>query len=166
MSTSTSADHVQQNGVRAVRLPMSSGTEIRREKRKVSDKRVANALHMMQDHLQQTTVISQWRSQETLAKQSASKAKGSAAFEAMEAATQAREWQAETRRLHEQKRQEAADAETMYSGAIKDTLEKTGALEKDVQESVATTEADFYITLLDRHEDPQKHLNELSAQLS
>ena len=32
-------------------------------------------------------------------------------------------------------------------------------------ESLATTEADFFKTLLDRQEETQKHLNELSAQL-
>ena len=33
-------------------------------------------------------------------------------------------------------------------------------------ESLATTEADFFKTLLDRQEEAQKHLNELAAQLS
>ena len=50
------------------------------------------------DHVQQAMVIFQRRSQKTLTEQSASKTKGNAAHEAMEAATQAREWQAETRR--------------------------------------------------------------------
>ena len=89
----------------------------------------------------------------------------------MEAATEAREWQAGTRRLHEQKRQAAAEAKTMYSGAIKDTLEKTEALERDVKtvttraESLANTVADICMTLFDRQEDPAETLNELSAQL-
>ena len=58
-----------------------------------------------------------------------------------------------------------------YSGAIKDTLEKTEAPKKRVKtvtmraDSLATTEADFFKTLLDHHEETQKHLNELSAQL-
>ena len=34
------------------------------------------------------------------------------------------------------------------------------------KESLATTEADFFKTLLDRQEETQKHLNELSAQLN
>ena len=59
-----------------------------------------------------------------LSEQSTSKTKGNAAYEAMEAATRARERQAETRRPYEQKCQEAAEAETLDSGAIKDTLEK------------------------------------------
>ena len=75
----------------------------------VSDERVTNALRMMQDPLQQTTVISQRRSQKMLSEQSTSKTKGNAAHEAMEAAARARERQAETRRLFEQKCQEAAE---------------------------------------------------------
>ena len=55
----------------------------------VSDERVTNALHMMQGHLQQITVISQRRSQKTLAEQAASRTKGNAPYEAMEPATQA-----------------------------------------------------------------------------
>ena len=51
----------------------------------IPDERVTNALHMMQDHLQQTMFISQRRSQKTFTDQAASKTKGNAAFEAMEA---------------------------------------------------------------------------------
>ena len=53
-----------------------------------------------------------------------------------------------------------------------DTLEKAEAMEKHAKtvtmraESLATTEADFFNTLLDRQEEAQKHMNELSAQLS
>ena len=57
--------------------------------KQVSDERLTNALHMMQDYLQQITVISQRRSQKTLAEKAASRTKGNAAYEAMEAATQA-----------------------------------------------------------------------------
>ena len=109
----------------------------------VSDDRVANAQHMMQDHFQQTTVISQRR-----------------------------ERPEEARCLYQQKCQEAAETETMFNGAIQHTLGKTEALQKHVQigtmraESLATTDADFFKTLLDHQEEAQKHLNELSAQLS
>ena len=79
---------------------------------------------LMQDHLQQTVVT----------EQAASKTKkNNAANEAMEAATQAREWQTETRRLCEQKCQDATEAETIHSEAIKDTLEKTEVIEKHVK---------------------------------
>ena len=61
----------------------------------VSDERVTNALHMMQDHLQQATVISERRAQKKLSEQATSKTWGDAAYEAMEAATQARERQHE-----------------------------------------------------------------------
>ena len=84
----------------------------------------------------------------------------------MEALAQARQRQAETK----QRCQEAAEAETIYSGLIKDTLEEAEALQKHVKtvtmraESLATTEADFF-TLLDRQEETQQHKNELSSQL-
>ena len=67
--------------------------------------------------------------------------------------TQARERQEEATRLYEQKCQDAAEAETIYNEAIKDTLEKTEALEKHFKtvtvraESLATTEAEFFKTL-------------------
>ena len=54
----------------------------------------------------------------------------------------------------------------------KTLLQKTEALEKHVKivtmraEAWATTEADFFKTLTERHEEAQKHLNELAAQLS
>ena len=82
----------------------------------ILDERLTSALHMMQDHLQQTIVISQRRLQKTLSERSASKTNGNAACEAMEAVAEARERQ-EARRPYEQKRQDAAEA-------IKDTLEK------------------------------------------
>ena len=118
----------------------------------------------MQDHLQQTMVISRRSSQETHIEKAASKTKGNAAYEAIEAATHTRLWQAKASRRYKQK---CPEAETAYSGAIKDTLEKTEALEKHVQtvtmraESLATTEADFSKTLLDRQEETQRNLNEL-----
>ena len=62
-------------------------------------------------------------------------------------------------------------AETIYSGAIKNTLQKTEALEKKAKtgtmrpESLATTEADFFNMLLDLQEETHQNLTELSAQL-
>ena len=90
----------------------------------------------------------------------------------MEAAIQARERQEEARLFCETKSQETAEAETIFNGTIKDTLEKTEALKKHVKtvtmraEALATTEADFFKTLLDQQEEAHKHLNELAAQLS
>ena len=55
--------------------------------------------------------------------------------EAMEPATQAREWQ------EEQKSEEAAEAETVFNEAIKGTLEKTEALEKHVKTVTMRTES-------------------------
>ena len=88
-------------------------------------------------------------------------------------ATEARERQEEAMLFHEEKCQEAAEAETIFNGTIKDTLEQTEALEKHVKtvtmraEALATTEADFFKALIERQEEEaQKHLNELAAQLS
>ena len=80
---------------------------------------------MLQEHLQQTTVISHRRSQKTLSQRAASRTKGNAACEATEVATQAREQQEEARLAYNQKCQDAAEAETTVNDAIKNTLEKT-----------------------------------------
>ena len=68
------------------RRPGRDGTTPQRQpaqnSEQVSDERVTNGLHMMQDHLQQTTVISHRRSQKTLTEQAASRTKGNAAYEA------------------------------------------------------------------------------------
>ena len=125
---------------------------------------VTIALHRMQDHLPETMA-------QKTHNEHASKMQANAAYFSMEAAAQARERQEEARRPHEHKCQEAAEAETIFSLAIKDTLEKNAALEKHVKmvtmrsESLGTTEADFSKALLDRQEETQKHLNELSVQL-
>ena len=74
-------------------------------------------------------VISQRRSQKTHTEQAVSTTECNAAYdhEAMEPATQAREWQEEL------KSEEAAEAETVHNEAIKGTLEKTEAFEKHVK---------------------------------
>ena len=72
--------------------------------------------------------------------------------------------------VYEEKCQDVAEAETIFNDAIKNTLEIAEAPEKLVTtvtlsvESLATTEADFFKTLLNRQEETQKHLNEHSAQ--
>ena len=89
-----------------------------------------------------------------------------------EALTQARERQEEARRLYGEKCDAACAAEATFNGAVKDTIEKAEALKKHVKtvtmrvESLATTAADFFKTLLDHQEEAQRHVNELSAQLS
>ena len=135
------------------------------------DERLTSGLHMMQDHLPQTIVISQRRLQKTLSERSASKTKGNAACETTEAVAEARERQ-ETRRQNERKCQDAGDAETIYSGAIQDTPEQKRSAWEHVKtvtmraESLATTEADFFRTLFERQEETQRDLNGLSTQLS
>ena len=114
------------------------------------DERVTNAVHRVQDLLQQTTVLSQRRSTKTHTERAVTISRGSAAYAAMEAATRARERQEEAKRL---------DAEAAYNEAIQCTLEKTEALEKLVKtvtmraHSLAITEADFLQTLFERQED-------------
>ena len=95
----------------------------------VSDDHATTALHAMQDSLQQTTVISQRRSQKTISEQSTSRTKGDAAYEALEALTQPKRVNVqEARRLREQKCDEVSAAETTLNGAIKGTPEKAEAL--------------------------------------
>ena len=136
------------------------------------DERVMNALHKMQDYLQQIMVISQKRSQKTYTEQAASRTNGNAAYEAKKATAQARGRQEEARGFLGSAKMSRAEAEMIFNGTIKDTLAKTEALEKHVNnvnmraEALATTEADFFKALLDRQEEAQNHLNELSAQLS
>ena len=66
---------------------------------------------------------------------------------------------------------QAAEGETIFNGTIKDTRAKTEALEKHVKAvtmragALATTDADFFKTLIERQEEAQKHLNELESQL-
>ena len=64
-----------------------------------SDERVTNALHRVQDLLQQTTVLSP---KKTPTERAVTISKGNAAHAAMEAATRARVWQDEAKRLRDQ----------------------------------------------------------------
>ena len=110
----------------------------------VSDERVTTALHMIQDHLQQTTVIYFRRSQKTLSELAASRTKGNSAYEPLNHANSKKERGLPTiqnARMPQKPRRSA-------NGAVKNTLEKkNGALEKHVKtvtmraESLATTEA-------------------------
>ena len=75
-------------------------------------------LHIMQYHLQQTTVIFQRRSQKMLSEQSSSKIKGNGAWEAL---TQGRERQEGARRFYEQKCDKTSAAEASFNDTIKDT---------------------------------------------
>ena len=83
----------------------------------------------------------------------------------------AREWQAEAKRVYDQKFVEATEAEETYHDAIKRTVEKTEVLEKHVKtvtmraDSLVTTEADFFQTLIERQEETIRELNTLCGQL-
>ena len=65
------------------------------------------------------------------------------------------------RRLFEEKCDEAFVPETMFNDTIKDTLERADALERRVTrvtmraESLATTDADFFKTLVNRQGKPR-----------
>ena len=90
----------------------------------IPDERIMDARYKMQDCTRLTMVVSQKRAQKMHTEQAASRTKGNTAYEAMEASTQARERQEEAKVAYEVKCQEAAEAEIMFKGAIKDTLEK------------------------------------------
>ena len=83
----------------------------------------------------------------------------------------AREWQAEAKRIYDQKFAEAAEAEETYQNAIKRTLEKTEALERHVKtvtlrsDSLVFNETDFFQTLIERQEESIRDLNTLYGQL-
>ena len=70
-----------------------------------------------------------------------------------------------------QKFAEAAEVEETYHDAIRRTLEKTEALERHVKtvtmraDSLVTTEADFFQTLIASQEETIRELNTLYGQL-
>ena len=130
-----------------------------------------NAVHRLQDRLQQMLTLTQRRSHKTVTERATSVSKGNAAYAAMEAAVMAREWQEEAKRAYDMKFAEAAEAEETYHNAIRRTLDKTEALEKHVKtvtmraNSLVTTEADFFQTLIERQEETIRELNTLYGQL-
>ena len=130
-----------------------------------------NAVHRLQDRLQQTLVLSQRRSHKTFFERATSISKGNAAYAAMQAVTVARGWQEEAKRAYDRKFAEGAGTEEAHHDAIKRTLEKTDALEKHVKtvtmkaDSLAATEADFFQTLVKREEESVGELNVLHCQL-
>ena len=136
-----------------------------------SDEQVMNAINSLHDCLQQTLALTQKRSHKTQSERTASLSKGNAAYAAMEAVNQARDWQEEAKRLYDQKIAEAADTEEIYQDASKRTLEKTEALEKHVKtvtmraDSLAATEGDFFQALLERQEEAMQEFKVLDGQL-
>ena len=135
------------------------------------DEQVINAVHRLQDRLQQMTAMTKRRSHKTGTERATSISKGNDAYAAMEAVIMAREWQAEAKRAYDQKFAEAAVAEETYHDAIRRTLEKTEALEKHVKtvtmraDSSAFNETDFFQTLIERQEETIRNLNTLYSQL-
>ena len=75
------------------------------------------------------------------------------------------------KRVYDQKFVEATEAEETYHDAIRRTLEKTEALRRHVKtvtmraDSLVTTEADFFQTLIERQEEPIRELKILYGQL-
>ena len=116
-----SGDHEQQqlfqsrpvatlDGSKVGAVPGRDGTTPQRQPHPPRE-RPTNVLRMMQDHLQQTTVISHGRSQKTLAEQLHHRTKNKVAYEAVDSSSQACGRQAEARRLHEQKQETVEDEE-------------------------------------------------------
>ena len=135
------------------------------------DEQVINAVHRLQDRLQQILAMTKRRSHKTGKERATSVSKGNDAYAAMEAVISARECQAEAKRAYDQKYAEAAEAEVTYHAAIRRTLEKTAALEKHVKtatmraDSLVITEADFFHSLIERQEAAIRELNSLYGQL-
>ena len=83
----------------------------------------------------------------------------------------AHEWHDEAKRAYDQKFVEAAEAEETHHDAIRRTLEKTEALERHVKtvtmraDSLVTTEADFFQTLIASQEETIRELNAFYGQL-
>ena len=136
------------------------------------DDQVINAVHKLQDRLQQILTLTKRRAHKAGTERATSASKGKDAYAAMEAVISAREWQAEAKRAYDQKFAEAAEAEETYHAAIRRTLEKTEALEKHVKtvtmraDSLALNETDFFQTLIERQEETIRDLNTIYGQLS
>ena len=85
------------------------------------DEWVLNAVHRLQDPLQQMLALTQRRSHKTVTERATSVSKGNVAYAAMEAVIMAREWQDEARHDYDLKFAEAARKPrrptTMQSGA-------------------------------------------------
>ena len=115
--------------------------------------------------------MTQRRSHKTGTERTTSVSKSNDAYAAMEAVIMAREWQAEAKRVYDQKFVEATEAEETYHGAIRRTLEKNEPLEKHVKtvttraDSLAFNEADFFQTLIERQEETIREINTLYGQL-
>ena len=126
----------------------------------IPDERIMNTLHKMPDHMEQTMVVSQKRGAEDVHRTSRIKDRTEGCL---------RKWR---RGSHMRKCQDAAEARAIFNGILKTLFEQSEALEKHVKtvtmraEALATTQVDFFKALIERHEEAQKHLNELAAQLS
>ena len=83
----------------------------------------------------------------------------------------AREWQEHAKHIYDQKFAEAAEAEEAYHSAIRRTPEKTETLERHVKtvtmraDSLVTTEADFFQTLIEHQEASIRDFKTLYGQL-
>ena len=85
----------------------------------ISGGRVTTTLHTVQDHLQQTTVMTQRRSSKMRSEHTVSKTKGDPAYEALTAALARQE---DARCIFDQKCNQRAVAETNFTNAIQDVL--------------------------------------------
>ena len=119
-----------------------------------------NTLHKMPDHMQQTMVVTQRRAQKTYTEQAHQGQNGMLPA------------QVEARVAYEKMPRSRRSRDNLHRHHKKTLLQKTEALGKYVEtvtmraEALATTQVDFFKALIERHEEAQKHLNELAAQLS
>ena len=97
-----------------------------------SDELVMNAVHRLQDRLQQTLYLTQRRSQKQSLNVRRRFPKATLHMQPWRPSSW-NAWQDEAKRVHDQKIVEAAEAEETYYDAIRRTLEKNEALEKQVK---------------------------------
>ena len=133
--------------------------------------RPLNTVHRLQDQFQQMLPLTQRRSHKTVIERVPSCSKGDAAYAGMERVITARELQEQADLAYAQKFAEASEAEEAYHNAIRRTLDKTAAIEKHVKtvtmraDSLVTTEADFFQTLIEQQEASVRELNTPCGQL-
>ena len=78
------------------------------------DEQVVNAVHKLQDRLQQIQTLTRRRAHKAGTEATTSVSKGNDAYAAMEAVIKAREWQAEAKHAYDQQFAEAAEAERSH----------------------------------------------------
>ena len=115
---------------------------------------------------------SRWQSLPSAVQHAESKDKGDAAYEAMEAVTEARAHSDEAKRISDHKCDECHASEEVFNEGTTNVFEKAEALERHVKtapmraESLAIKEDDFNKTLIEEHEEAPVLLRMLASHLN